>query len=88
MAHFVFLLLFALGMIDDFIIGASKVVGDVVRIIRSKDNKVFKSVWFDKKIGIVIAIKNCISFDDVTVLWSNNTRTQIMSKYLEVVACK
>jgi len=63
-------------------------VGDVVRIISTKDNKVFRSVWFDKKIGIVIAIKNCINFDDVTVLWSNNTRTQIMSKYLEVVACK
>jgi hypothetical protein len=63
-------------------------VGDVVRIIRTKDNKVFRSVWFDKKIGIIIAIKNCINFDDVTVLWSNNTRTQIMSKYLEVVACK
>ena len=63
-------------------------VGDVVRIIRTKDNKVFRSVWFDKKIGIIIAIKNCINFDDVTVLWSNNTRTQIMAKYLEVVACK
>lgn len=63
-------------------------VGDIVRIIRNKDNKVFRSVWFDKKIGIVLSIQRCISFDNVTVLWSNNSRTSIMSKYLEVVTCK
>lgn len=63
-------------------------VGDIVRIIRNKDNKVFRSVWFDKKIGIVLSIQHCISFDNVTVLWSNNSRTSIMSKYLEVVTCK
>jgi len=63
--------------------------GDIVTIASSgyAAPKTFKRVWYDKKFGIILGVQKYAqnSWASVNVLWSNGSKTSIMSKYLEVV---
>ena len=63
--------------------------GDIVTIASSgyATPKTFKRAWYDKKYGIILGIQKYAqnNWSSVNVLWSNGSKTSIMSKYLEVV---
>lgn len=63
--------------------------GDIVTIARSgyAGAETFRMAWNDKKFGIILGVQKYAqnSWASVNVLWSNGSKTSIMSKYLEVV---